>query len=195
MHSGLLRLKVGESYKYTDRSLEGALAATWEQPDSQTVVFHLRPKAKFHDKPPVNGRAVTADDVKFTFERMFASPFAYANFYNGIASITAPDPQTAVLKLKAADAAFLSHLSLGFAWIIPREAGKADPKSAGGLDFQDLSSAIGAGPFMADSFERGTKASFVRNPHYWEQGLPGFRQVLGNARCASELRLAHSKQW
>jgi peptide/nickel transport system substrate-binding protein len=177
MHSGLLRLKVGEGYRYTDRTVEGALAAKWEQPDSQTVVFHLRPEAKFHDKPPVNGRAVTAADVKFTFERMFASPFAYANFYNGATSIDAPDPQTVVMKLKAPDAAFLSHLSLGFAWILPKEAGKADAKSPAGLDFTGLSSAIGAGPFMADSYERGTKASFVRNPNYWEPGLPYLDRV------------------
>lgn len=177
MHSGLLRLKVGENYKYTDRTIEGALAAKWEQPDSQTVVFHLRPGAKFHDKPPVNGRDVNATDVKFTFERMFTSPFAYANFYSGVASIDASDPQTAVMKLKAPDAALLSHLSLGFAWIVPKEAGKADAKSPAGLDFRDLSSAIGAGPFMADSYEHGTKASFVRNPHYWEQGLPYLDRV------------------
>jgi peptide/nickel transport system substrate-binding protein len=177
MHSGLLRLKVGEGFKYTDRTIEGALAARWEQPDSQTVVFHLRPEATFHDKPPVNGRQVNAGDVKFTFERMFASPFAYANFYNGVSSIEVPDPQTAVMKLKAPDAAFLSHLSLGFAWILPREAGKADANSPGGLDFRDISTAVGAGPFMAASYERGAKASFVRNPHYWEQGLPYLDQI------------------
>jgi peptide/nickel transport system substrate-binding protein len=177
MHSGLLRLKVGGDYKYTDRTVEGALASKWEQPDPQTVVFHLRPEAKFHNKPPVNGRAVSSADVKFTFERMFASPFAYANFYNGVTTIDTPDSQTAVMKLKAPDAAFLSHLSLGFGWIIPKEAGKADSKSPAGLDFKDLPSAIGAGPFMADSYDRGTKATFVRNPDYWEPGLPYLDRV------------------
>lgn len=177
MHSGLIRLKVGGDYKYTDRTIEGALAAKWEQPDPQTVVFHLRPEAKFHNKAPVNGRAVTSSDVKFTFDRMFASPFAYANFYNGIASIDTPDAQTAIAKLKSPDAAFLSHLSLGFAWIIPKEAGKDDAKSPAGLDFKDLSTAIGAGPFMADSYDRGTKATFVRNPDYWEPGLPYLDRV------------------
>jgi peptide/nickel transport system substrate-binding protein len=177
MHSGLLRLKVGGNYKFTDRTIEGALASSWEQPDPQTVVFHLRPEAKFHNKPPVNGRAVNSSDVKFTFERMFASPFAYANFYNTITSIDTPDAQTAVLKLKSPDAALLAHMSLGFAWIIPKEAGKADSNSPGGLDFKDLSSAIGAGPFMADSYDRGTKATFVRNPNYWEQGLPYLDRV------------------
>jgi peptide/nickel transport system substrate-binding protein len=177
MHSGLLRLKVGGNYKFTDRTMEGALAASWEQPDPQTVVFHIRPEAKFHDKPPVNARAVNSSDVKFTFERMFASPFAYANFYNTIASVDTPDAQTAVLRLKSPDAALLSHMSLGFAWIIPKEAGKADSSSPSGLDFKDLSTAIGAGPFMADSYDRGTKATFVRNPNYWEQGLPYLDRV------------------
>lgn len=177
MHSGLIRLKVGGDNKYTDRTVEGAIAAKWEQPDPQTLVFHLRPEAKFHNKPPVNGRAVTSSDVKFTFERMFASQFAYANFYNGIASIDTPDPQTAIAKLKSPDAALVSHLSLGFAWIIPKEAGKSDAKSPSGLDFKDLASAIGAGPFMAESYDRGTKATFVRNPDYWEPGLPYLDRV------------------
>ena len=177
MHSSLLRLKVGGNYSFTDRTIEGALAASWEQPDPQTIVFHLRPEAKFHDKPPVNGRAVSAADIKFTFDRMLASPFAFVNFYNGITSIDTPDPQTAIMKLKSPDAALLAHLSAGFTWIIPKEAGKTDAKSPGGLDFRDLSTAVGAGPFMADSYEQGVKAGFVRNPHYWEQGLPYLDRV------------------
>jgi len=177
MHSSLLRLKVGGNYSFTDRTIEGALAGRWEQPDSETVIFHLLPEAKFHDKPPVNGRQVTSSDVKFTFDRMLASPFAYVNFYNGITGIDAADPQTAVMKLKGPDAALLSHLSAGFAWIIPKEAGKADSNSPAGLDFRDVTTAIGAGAFMADSYEHGVKASFVRNPNYWEPGLPYLDRV------------------
>jgi len=39
-----------------------------QRPDAQTFIFRLRP-AKWHDIPPLNGRTVTAEDVKFSFER------------------------------------------------------------------------------------------------------------------------------
>ena len=40
-----------------------ALAVRWERRDSLTWRFHLRPNARWHD-----GRAVTAEDVRFSFE-------------------------------------------------------------------------------------------------------------------------------
>lgn len=196
VYSGLLRLKLGPQYSFTDRSMEGALATSWEQPDPQTLVFHLRPGVKFHNKPPVNGRALASSDVKFTFERMLASPFAYLNFFSSIASIDTPDAQTATMHLKSPDGALLSHLATGFAWITPKEAGKADPKSAGGLSYKEASTAIGTGPFMMDTYDHNSKASFIRNPDYWEAGLPYLDRVefLILADTASQLAALQTGQ-
>lgn len=178
VYSGLLRLKLGDGLKFTDRTMEGVLAAKWEQPDPQTLVFHLRPGVKFQDKPPVNGRELTASDVKFSFERMLASPFPYLNYYSSIASVDAPDEQTATMKLKAPDAALLGHLAIGFCWIVAKEAGKMDAKGPSlGMSFGDPSTAIGSGPFMVDAYEHGVKATFVRNPAYFETGLPYLDRV------------------
>ncbi|HTE86026.1 MAG TPA: ABC transporter substrate-binding protein, partial [Dehalococcoidia bacterium] len=177
VYSGLLRLKLGTQYSYTDRSMEGALANKWEQPDPQTLVFHLRPGVRFHNKPPVNGRELAAADVKFSFERLLASPFAYLNFFSRIAGIDAPDNQTVVMKLKAPDGALLGHLATGFAWVTAKEAGKADPKSAAGLSYKEAATAIGTGPFMLDAYDHNSKASLVRNSDYWEPGLPYLDRV------------------
>jgi peptide/nickel transport system substrate-binding protein len=38
-------------------------------PDDTTYIFHLREGVKWHNKPPVNGRELVAEDVKFTFDR------------------------------------------------------------------------------------------------------------------------------
>ncbi len=49
--------------------MEPHLAERWEAPDDTTYVFHLRQGVKWHNKPPVNGRELVAEDVKFTFDR------------------------------------------------------------------------------------------------------------------------------
>src|SRR6266508_1769878 len=38
-------------------------AGSVEQPDATTIIFKLKPGMKYHNMPPVGGRAVTADDV------------------------------------------------------------------------------------------------------------------------------------
>lgn len=172
IYNGLLRLKVGANIAFTDRTVEGSLASSWEQPDPSTLVFKLRPNVKFHNKAPVNGRALTSADVKFTYERMLQSPFAYVNYFNTINTIEATDPLTVTMKLKAPDASLIPHISAGFGWIIAKEAGKSSSAGAAGLDFHDASTAIGTGPFMVDTYQKGIKVSFVRNPDYFESGLP-----------------------
>jgi len=48
--------------------VEGDLAESWTQPSDTTYVFKLRRGVRWHGKPPVNGRELTADDVKCTYE-------------------------------------------------------------------------------------------------------------------------------
>src|SRR6266540_5781712 len=50
-------------------TVEPHLAERWEQPDDTTYVFHLRQGVKWHNKPPLNGRELVADDVQFTYDR------------------------------------------------------------------------------------------------------------------------------
>ena len=54
--------------------VEPDLAERWEAPDDTTYVFHLRQGVKWHNKPPVNGRELVAEDVKFTFDRFLTEP-------------------------------------------------------------------------------------------------------------------------
>ena len=49
--------------------MESELGVSAESPDAVTWTIRLRPDATFHDVPPVNGRAVEAEDVKATFAR------------------------------------------------------------------------------------------------------------------------------
>jgi len=87
-----------------------------EQPDQQTYVFKLRP-AKFH-----NGRALTAEDVKFSYERYRGT--SHDLMKGNLASIETPDPQHVRFKLKKPWPDFLNFYSnaSGAGWIVPTDA-------------------------------------------------------------------------
>src|SRR5262249_59368989 len=61
-------------------AIEGDLAESWTQPNDTTYVFKLRRGVRWHNKPPVNGRELTADDVRYTVER-FLTLKGNANAY------------------------------------------------------------------------------------------------------------------
>ena len=65
----LVRHQVGAGVTPGTFTVEPDLAERWEEPDDTTLVFHLRRGVRWHNKPPVNGRELTAEDVKFSFER------------------------------------------------------------------------------------------------------------------------------
>ena len=67
--SRLLRYKVGGDVRPGTFIVEPDLAERWEEPDDTTYVFHLRQGVKWHNKPPVSGRELVAEDVKFTLDR------------------------------------------------------------------------------------------------------------------------------
>ncbi|HYK01749.1 MAG TPA: ABC transporter substrate-binding protein [Thermoanaerobaculia bacterium] len=90
------------------------IAQSWETPDDKTIIFKLNPNAKFHD-----GRPVTAQDVKWTYDSLMAESFASAkkSGYAAVASIEAPDPATVIFRLKEPNAGLFDNLNLG---IVPQ---------------------------------------------------------------------------
>ena len=84
------------------------LAESYETPDPLTYIVHLRPGIRWHDKAPMNGRELVADDIVFNYHRMtglgsgFSEKSPYATNVSELPfeSITAPDKYTVVFKLK-----------------------------------------------------------------------------------------------
>src|SRR5262245_64696413 len=73
IYSGLVRLPAGPEMRDPgDHRILPDLAEKWEWTNPTTVVFTLRRGVRFHQKPPVNGREVTAEDVKYSLERFRA---------------------------------------------------------------------------------------------------------------------------
>src|SRR5262245_9433925 len=61
VHAKLVRHRVGPTVTPGTFTVEPDLAERWEEPDETTVVFHLRRGVRWHNKPHVNGRELTAE--------------------------------------------------------------------------------------------------------------------------------------
>jgi peptide/nickel transport system substrate-binding protein len=160
-HSRLLKVKAGPAVVPGTSPLEPDLAESWTQPSETTYLFKLRRGVRWHPRPPVNGRELTADDVRYTFER-----FTALRYIAGIDRIETLDPLTVRFTLKEPFAWFLDVLASTSAWIVPREAVEK---------FGDLKRAeacIGTGPWMLERHEPNVRLTFVRNPYYFVPGLP-----------------------
>src|SRR4030095_6317838 len=74
VYSRLVRHKVGAEVQPGTFLVEPDLAERWEELDDTTYVFYLRKGVRGHNKPPVNGRELVADDIKFTYDRFRTEP-------------------------------------------------------------------------------------------------------------------------
>src|SRR5207302_126845 len=86
----------------TTLAVDPDLAEKWEQVDPQNVVFHFRGDAKWHNIAPVNGRAFTSDDAKFTIDRVrTADPrYLHASYYSNVDALQTSDKATLRLTTK-----------------------------------------------------------------------------------------------
>ena len=121
-YSRLVKVKAGPSVKPMTYPLEPDLAESWTQPDDKTYVFKLKKGVRWHPKPPVNGRELTADDVKYTYDR-FLTIVGNGNkpVLESIDKIDVLDKHTVKFTLKEPNAWFLDMLASTSAWIIAKE--------------------------------------------------------------------------
>lgn len=140
------------------------LAESYElSPDGLNYTFKLRKGIKFH-----NGDPFTADDVKFTFDRLRAkdSGYSYTSQVETISSIEVIDPQTVMFKLKQTTGPFLIYMAFPGSSIVPKKLIESG---------HDLNAKpIGTGPFKFVSYEPRSAIKFVRNDDYFQLGLPYF---------------------
>jgi peptide/nickel transport system substrate-binding protein len=167
VYSRLVKVKAGPSVKPMTYPIEPDLAESWTQPSDTTYVFKLRKGVRWHNKPPVNGRELTADDVKFTYERFLTitgNPNKPVLEY--VDRIEAPDKYTVKFTLKEPNAWFIDLLASTSTWIVAKEC----VEKFG--DLKKAESVVGTGPWMLDRWEPNVRLSYVRNPNYFVSGLP-----------------------
>jgi peptide/nickel transport system substrate-binding protein len=151
--------------------LRGALAESWEQSEPLTVTVYLRQGVHWQDRPPVNGREFTADDVQYSYDWIlgtgsgFTEPHLFwAGTVPNIERVVATDKYTVQFKLKEPVATAIyqvleAAVSLAFP-IVPHEWVEQG-------DLQNWKNAVGTGPWIPTDYIVGTSIALSRNPNYW----------------------------
>lgn len=154
----LYKFKVGPDVGPAQWEAVPDLAERLEQPDNLTYVFKLLP-ATWEDKPPTNGRKLTAQEVAFNWERL-TRIHPNRPVVKDVERVETPDESTVVFKLSAPLGSFISHISHhGMFYIYARELIEAD---------KTRTEQVSAGPFILDgNYEVGKGATYKRNPKYY----------------------------
>ena len=147
-------------------TIEGDLAeAVPETPDTQTYIFHLRPNTKWQNTEPVNGRALTSEDIKTAFEYFVTNEpdFVLRPLYTMIDQIQIPDDRTIQVHTAFPYAPMVDNLSDVWSKIQPREQFEGNVSKA---------RPVGSGPFIADDVQTGVLYKYKKNPDYYREGRP-----------------------
>ena len=135
------------------------LALSWKPVDNLTWEFKLRPNVKFHDGSPF-----TADDVKFSLERIPTikdSPGLFTTYSRAFTSVEVVDPLT--VRFTTAKPHPLAPNDLAIIPIVSKKAATG----ATSADFNSGKAAIGTGPYKFVRFLRGDRVELTRNDAYW----------------------------
>jgi peptide/nickel transport system substrate-binding protein len=159
------------------------LAEAWKwSEDGKTLTTTLRKNVKFH-----NGDPLTADDVKYSFERILDDKtFAAARaFFTDIDKTEATDANTVTFRFKRANATILAAMAQPNAVIVSRKF------VTGGGSFNKESA--GTGPFKLVRWDPGRTLTLAANKDFWSPGLPRldgveFRTVADDTAVLAGLR-------
>lgn len=166
-YSRLVKVKAGSAVVPGTQPIEGDLAESWERQGDNVYVFKLKRGVRWHNKAPLNGRELTAEDVRYSYDRFLTikgNPNKY--ILEMVDKVEAPDKYTVKFTLREPNAWFIDRLASTSTWVIARECVEQHG------DLKKPESMVGTGPWMLKSYEPNVRISFVRNPSYFVPGLP-----------------------
>src|SRR5437764_3455916 len=166
-----------------DQALAPSLAESWSaSEDGLTYDFVLRKGVKFH-----NGDPVTAEDVKYSFERYRGT--SRDMMKERVAAVEISDPEHVRFKLKKPWPDFLTFYgsATGAGWIVPKKY----LEKVGEEGFKKAP--IGAGPYKFVSFNPGVELVLEAFDQYWRKP-PVVRRLVFRVIPDESTRLAALKR-
>lgn len=141
------------------------LAESWENIDDRTTQFHLRKGVKFH-----NGYDFTAEDVKFSFERMMNSP-RIAFVLPPIEKIEIVDDYTVNIITKTPFGPLLAHLSHPALGIVSKKLLEENPEIL-------KETPIGTGSYKFKEWVLGDKIVLEKNEDFYDKNEKGLKYIV-----------------
>lgn len=156
------------------------LATDWEQVDDETWEFELRDDVTFH-----NGDSLTAEDVKFTLERVSgdSSLKSYAH-YDKIDHVEVLDDYKFQIVTDGPDPMLLSRISRQASGILPK-----DYIDENGMD-EFEKNPIGSGPLKYESWSRDSEVVLVPNDDYFGDKVTDWDKVVFKAITENSTRVS-----
>ncbi len=148
--------------------LKGVLVEEWEQTDPTTITMQVRQGIHWQDRPPVNGREFTADDIVYNINRVLgAGEFAgqppnpfFAQNFSAIKEAVAVGTYAVQFNLNHPGAiAMYQLLGAMFTYAAPEWIEQPDPTDPMGV--------IGTSPWILMELLPGTSMTYSANPDYW----------------------------
>ena len=141
----------------------GLVAQSIEKaPDKSSVLYTLRPEAKFHDGTPM-----TPEDVVWTFETLRAKgqPM-YRSYYGDVAKVEKEGERGVRFVFKTTQNRELPQI-IGQMPVLSK-------KYWSGRDFEKttLDPPLGSGPYKIEKLDPGRSITYRRVPDYWAANLP-----------------------
>jgi peptide/nickel transport system substrate-binding protein len=165
-------------------ALAPSLAESWSvSADGLVHEFVLRKGVRFH-----NGEPVTAEDVKFSFERYRGA--GAGPFKARVAAVDVVDAQRVRFRLKQPWPDFMTFYgtpATGAAWIVPKKY----VEKVGDDGFKKAP--VGAGPYRFVSFVPGVELVLEAFEGYWRKP-PSVKRLVFRAVTEEETRLAMLKR-
>ena len=144
------------------------VATSFEHPDPETLIWHIRQGIHFHDKPPVNGRELNAHDVVASIERVFETSGSFLNMTYPVGkrptSYTALDDWTVEIKCPPDNWGALRNVTSD--WISIEAVENIEAHDG---DLSDWEDDVGSGPFMLTDYVPVSSMTMTRNPDYWRK--------------------------
>jgi peptide/nickel transport system substrate-binding protein len=153
-----------------DLAPQAQLAVAWEvSPDGLNYRFKLRENVYWHD-----GKDFTSADAAFSIEAARAVHPRGRGTFAHLKQIETPDAHTLVLRLSEPAPYLLTAFAASETPILPKHLyGDSDPALS-----PNNNAPIGTGPFVFESWERGSHAIFRRNAKYWDTAKPQIDQLI-----------------
>ena len=130
----------------SDMTLKGDLAESWQSDSAYRVwTFKLRQGVKWQNVAPLNGRELTAADVKYCFEA-YAKEGVQTFTFQEIEGMETPEKHTLRVHLKAPNTLFPQNVAEFIAVIFPREILEEDGDLKKRL--------VGTGPYILKEHTR-----------------------------------------